>query len=257
MPMISTPCATSSPARKRCATKPSACSSNASAPASWKATALTETAPVIAMNTAMHTRTGTVGRFLPGIEWRLDPVPGIAHGGRLHVRGPNVMMGYMRATAPGVIESLADGWYDTGDIVEVDADGFIAIKGRAKRFAKIAGEMVSMTAAEALVASLWPDALPRSDEPSRSEEGREAAARHHAEGCCGRRNSRRCTGRVACRKSWCRATSWWSKRCPCSARENSTTRRSRSWMAERLKPSESESGSRGQRNRRYRKTSSA
>jgi acyl-[acyl-carrier-protein]-phospholipid O-acyltransferase / long-chain-fatty-acid--[acyl-carrier-protein] ligase len=119
----------------------------------------TETAPVIAMNTAMHTRAGTVGRFLPGIEWRLDPIPGIEHGGRLHVRGPNTMLGYMRAAVPGVIEPLADGWYDTGDIVEVDADGYIAIKGRAKRFAKIGGEMVSMTAAEALVASLWPDAL--------------------------------------------------------------------------------------------------
>jgi len=116
----------------------------------------TETAPALAMNTAMHCRAGTVGRFLPGVEWRLLPVPGVETGGRLHVRGANVMLGYMRATSPGQIEALEDGWYDTGDIVELDAEGYVAIKGRAKRFAKIAGEMVSMTAAEGLVCSLWP-----------------------------------------------------------------------------------------------------
>ena len=109
------------------------------------------------MNTAMHCRAGTVGRFLPGVEWRTVPVPGVEAGGRLLVRGSNVMLGYMRASAPGEIEAPVDGWYDTGDIVELDAEGYVTIKGRAKRFAKIAGEMVSMTAAEALVCSLWPD----------------------------------------------------------------------------------------------------
>jgi acyl-[acyl-carrier-protein]-phospholipid O-acyltransferase/long-chain-fatty-acid--[acyl-carrier-protein] ligase len=118
----------------------------------------TETAPVLAINTAMHSRNGTVGRFLPGIESRLEPVAGIDQGGRLYVRGPNVMLGYLRDTAPGVLEPPPDGWYDTGDIVSVDAAGFITILGRVKRFAKIGGEMVSMTAAETLVASLWPDA---------------------------------------------------------------------------------------------------
>jgi acyl-[acyl-carrier-protein]-phospholipid O-acyltransferase/long-chain-fatty-acid--[acyl-carrier-protein] ligase len=117
----------------------------------------TETAPVLAMNTAMHCRPGTVGRFLPGIEWRLEPLPGVDSGGRLYVRGPNVMLGYLRATAPGHIEAPEAGWYDTGDIVEVDSEGYVAIKGRAKRFAKIGGEMVSMTAAESLACSLWPD----------------------------------------------------------------------------------------------------
>jgi acyl-[acyl-carrier-protein]-phospholipid O-acyltransferase/long-chain-fatty-acid--[acyl-carrier-protein] ligase len=118
----------------------------------------TETSPVLALNTAMHCRPGTVGRFLPAIEWRLEPVPGVDAGGQLHVRGPTVMLGYLRDTAPGVVESLADGWYDTGDIVSVDAAGFVSIVGRARRFAKIGGEMVSMTAAESLVGSLWPDA---------------------------------------------------------------------------------------------------
>jgi len=117
----------------------------------------TETAPALAINTAMHNRWGSVGRLLPGIEWRLEPVPGVEIGGRLHVRGPNVMLGYYRASAPGVLEAPEGGWYDTGDIVRIDEGGFIFIQGRAKRFAKIAGEMVSMTAAEMLAAQLWPD----------------------------------------------------------------------------------------------------
>ncbi len=119
----------------------------------------TETAPVLALNAPMHNRPGAAGRLLPGMEHRLDPVEGIPEGGRLWVRGPNVMLGYLRSTAPGVLEAPPDGWYDTGDICTVDGDSFITILARAKRFAKIAGEMVSMPAAEALAASLWPDAV--------------------------------------------------------------------------------------------------
>ena len=118
----------------------------------------TETSPVLALNTPMHNRPGAAGRLLPGMEHRLQPVDGIADGGRLLVRGPNVMLGYLRAAAPGVLETLPDGWYDTGDVCTVDGDGFVTIVARAKRFAKIAGEMVSMPAAEALAAGLWPDA---------------------------------------------------------------------------------------------------
>jgi len=119
---------------------------------------VTETSPVLAINTPMHSRSGSAGRMLPGIDHRLEPVAGIAKGGRLLVRGPNVMLGYLRASAPGVLEPPKDGWYDTSDIVDITADGFLCITGRAKRFAKIAGEMVSMAAAEALVGSLWPEA---------------------------------------------------------------------------------------------------
>ena len=106
----------------------------------------------------MYNRFGTVGRLLPGMEARLEPVPGVEEGGRLFLRGPNVMMGYMKADQPGVLQPLEDGWHDTGDIVAFDADGFMSIKGRAKRFAKIGGEMVSLAAIEAMAADLWPDA---------------------------------------------------------------------------------------------------
>jgi acyl-[acyl-carrier-protein]-phospholipid O-acyltransferase / long-chain-fatty-acid--[acyl-carrier-protein] ligase len=118
---------------------------------------VTETSPVLALNTPMFNRFGTVGRLLPGIEARLDPVPGIADGGRLYVRGPNVMLGYLKADRPGILVPPEAGWHDTGDIVAIDRDGFVTIKGRAKRFAKIGGEMISLAAVEDLAAELWPD----------------------------------------------------------------------------------------------------
>ena len=119
---------------------------------------VTECAPVIALNTPMHHRIGSVGRLLPGVEARLEAVPGVENGGRLFVRGPNVMAGYYFSDAPGVLVPPRDGWHDTGDIVDIDASGFVTILGRAKRFAKIGGEMVSLAAVEALASALWPEA---------------------------------------------------------------------------------------------------
>ncbi len=119
----------------------------------------TETAPALAVNTPMHFRAGTVGRLLPGITHRIEPVAGIDRGRAALRPGPNVMLGYLRAEAPGVLEPPDGGWYDTGDIVEIDADGFVTIKGRAKRFAKVAGEMVPLGAVEDLAARVWPAAI--------------------------------------------------------------------------------------------------
>jgi len=122
----------------------------------------TETAPVLAVNTPMAFRSGTVGQFLPGIQYQLVPVPGIAAGGMLHVKGPNLMSGYLRFENPGVLQPPAspagDGWYETGDVVEVSDEGFVKIVGRVKRFAKVAGEMVSLEAVEKLAASASPTA---------------------------------------------------------------------------------------------------
>ncbi|MDR1162874.1 MAG: bifunctional acyl-ACP--phospholipid O-acyltransferase/long-chain-fatty-acid--ACP ligase [Candidatus Accumulibacter sp.] len=116
----------------------------------------TETAPVLALNTPMAYRKGTVGQLLPGIEGRLLPVPGIEKGGMLHVRGPNLMSGYYRHETPGKLlppnSELGEGWYETGDVVDIDEEGFLSIVGRVKRFAKVAGEMISLDIVEKLAA---------------------------------------------------------------------------------------------------------
>ncbi len=118
---------------------------------------VTEASPAIAFNTPLEHKEGTVGRPFPGIACRIEPVEGLESGGRLCIQGPNVMRGYIRAEHPGTLEP-AQAWYDTGDIVEIDTEGYIHIKGRAKRFAKIGGEMVSLALAEELAATYWPDA---------------------------------------------------------------------------------------------------
>jgi acyl-[acyl-carrier-protein]-phospholipid O-acyltransferase/long-chain-fatty-acid--[acyl-carrier-protein] ligase len=118
---------------------------------------VTETAPVLTLNTPMFNKFGTVGRLLPGMEAKLEKVEGVEEGGRLFVKGPNVMLGYLRADRPDVLEAPPQGWHDTGDIVAIDDQGFITIKGRAKRFAKVGGEMISLAAVEMLAGELWPN----------------------------------------------------------------------------------------------------
>ena len=120
----------------------------------------TETAPAIAINTLMHHKSGSVGRLLPGMKARLTPVPGVENGGRLAVSGPNIMLGYLKSDQPGILQPPPrdeDGnWHDTGDIVSMDAEGYLSILGRVKRFAKIAGEMVSLGAVEEMALRCWP-----------------------------------------------------------------------------------------------------
>jgi len=115
----------------------------------------TECSPVISVNTPMTPKHGTAGRLLPGMELRLEPVEGVAGAGRLFVRGPNVMRGYLNPEADAAFQALG-GWYDTGDIVSVDGDGFLTIRGRMKRFAKVSGEMVSLGAVEDALAGAFP-----------------------------------------------------------------------------------------------------
>ncbi len=124
---------------------------------------VTETSPVLAANTPMHFRAGSVGRLLPGISHQLERVEGISEGGKLHVAGPNIMLGYLLAGNPGKLvppcSVFGKGWHDTGDLVTIDAEGYMFIRGRVKRFAKIGGEMVSLAAVEELAARLWPENL--------------------------------------------------------------------------------------------------
>ena len=120
---------------------------------------LTEAAPVLAVNQPQNNRPGTVGQLMGGCEAKLIPVEGITEGGQLHIRGPNIMKGYIRPSAPLVLEAPVDGWHDTGDIVTVDEGGFLRIRGRVKRFAKLGGEMVSLAVVENCATSLWPDCL--------------------------------------------------------------------------------------------------
>lgn len=117
----------------------------------------TETSPVISVNTPMFYKNGTVGRLLPQIDYRLEKTAGVTNGGRLFIKADNVMMGYIKADKPEILQK-ADEWYDTGDIVEIDEDGFLHINGRAKRFAKIGGEMVSLTAVEQVIDEIYTDA---------------------------------------------------------------------------------------------------
>lgn len=135
----------------------------------------TETAPVLAVNTPMAYRSGTVGQLLPGIEAKLLPVSGIERGGVLNVRGPNVMSGYYRFEAPGALEpprsEAGEGWYSTGDVVEVDDEGFVRIVGRVKRFAKVAGEMVSLEVVEKIAVQASPESQHAASTQADSQRG--------------------------------------------------------------------------------------
>ncbi|MBS1825193.1 MAG: bifunctional acyl-ACP--phospholipid O-acyltransferase/long-chain-fatty-acid--ACP ligase [Acidobacteria bacterium] len=136
----------------------------------------TECSPIIACNSPMAYRAGTVGQLVPHMQAKLVPVPGIENGGRLHVTGPNVMRGYLRYEKPGVIQppqsEFGAGWYDTGDLANFDEEGFLHILGRLKRFAKVAGEMVSLEVVERIATEASPKHIHASvsrKDPNRGE----------------------------------------------------------------------------------------
>jgi long-chain acyl-CoA synthetase len=93
---------------------------------------LTETAPVVTVNTLEHFRFGTVGRPLQGEEVRIEK------DGEIVVRGDNVMQGYLKK-ADDTAAVLKDGWFYTGDIGEMDKDGFLRITDRKKDLIATAG----------------------------------------------------------------------------------------------------------------------
>ena len=111
----------------------------------------TECSPVVTANNCIFNRFGSIGKLLPKIEHKIVPVDGIEKGGELWVKGPNVMLGYYLPENPGVLVPPQDGWYHTGDVVEIDEIGFVYIRDRIKRFAKVGGEMVSLNAVHSMV----------------------------------------------------------------------------------------------------------
>ncbi len=118
---------------------------------------VTEASPVLAANQPGDIRQGTIGKLLPAVDYRLEPVKGLDDAGRLLVKGPNIMRGYISADAPGVIRPLEGGWHDTGDVVSIDDEGYLTVRGRIKRFAKIGGEMVSLAVVENCASAVWPN----------------------------------------------------------------------------------------------------
>lgn len=115
----------------------------------------TECSPLVCANNSIFNRFGSIGKIMPAMEYKIEPVPGIEKGGELVVRGPNVMLGYIMPDNPGVLVPLKDGWYHTGDVVDIDEIGFVYIKDRIKRFAKIGGEMVSLNAVSEMVCNAY------------------------------------------------------------------------------------------------------
>ncbi|PYV07930.1 MAG: long-chain fatty acid--CoA ligase, partial [Acidobacteria bacterium] len=102
---------------------------------------LTETSPVVAVNYPGHVRLGTVGRVIPGVEVKLGEEVDLEDGssGReILVRGPNVTAGYYHLEEENR-GSFVDGWFRTGDLGSLDADGFLSITGRRKNLFKTSG----------------------------------------------------------------------------------------------------------------------
>ena len=117
---------------------------------------VTEASPAVSVNTYDNFRLGSVGKILPGIEYRIEKIEGHSRGGLLHLKGKNIMLGYQMERSNFNIKEIGD-WYNTGDVAYVDKDSYLFIIGRLKRFAKIAGEMISLAQVEEFPKKLWPE----------------------------------------------------------------------------------------------------
>ncbi|PYJ05431.1 MAG: hypothetical protein DME25_08435, partial [Verrucomicrobia bacterium] len=166
-PTIFTACATFSPAPKNFRRPRVKSGSTSSVCASWKATArlsaaracapMSRCGRATARSAASCPEGGSNRREvayaqIPFLKAEISILKSEARvptgqAGRLFVRGPNIMRGYLNQEANTRFQSLG-GWYDTGDIVRVDPEGFVFILGRIRRFAKVSGEMVSLSAVE-------------------------------------------------------------------------------------------------------------
>ena len=111
---------------------------------------VTEASPAISVNTKDNYKIGSVGKFMSNIDYKIENIEGYDEGGLLYIRGKNVITHYLN-------QSKKFDWYNTGDVVRVDEDGYLYILGRLKRFAKIAGEMISLSQVEEFPKKFWPN----------------------------------------------------------------------------------------------------
>lgn len=137
---------------------------------------ITECSPLVSINTYAHNRAGSIGRVLPSLEYAIvDEAQEnrVSRGqqGMLLLRGPSIFAGYLGQDAEmGFCRFAGKQWYVTGDLVQEDEAGFLTFCGRRKRFVKIAGEMISLPAIEAVLTDFFSDM----DAASAQEKGEKA-----------------------------------------------------------------------------------
>jgi len=123
----------------------------------------TETSPVVSANTLEYNRPGSIGKVIPNTQVRIEHLEtgkecGSGEVGKILVKGDLVMKGYLNAPEL-TSEVLVDGWYNTGDMGYLDADGYLWHSGRYKRFVKVGGEMVSLVKVENVMEQHLPEGV--------------------------------------------------------------------------------------------------
>ncbi|MBR0458829.1 MAG: AMP-binding protein [Victivallales bacterium] len=122
---------------------------------------ITECSPVLCLNPLFAPREGSLGKVIANVEAKVIGEDGkevpAGQTGLLHVRGPSIFGGYLNFDGPSPFVTIGDGpqWYNTGDIVSIDNDGFLFFAGRKKRFCKVGGEMISLPAIEEVLLDIY------------------------------------------------------------------------------------------------------